>query len=182
MIYPTVILGYIPLTPINSWTFVTLGLLVGVSTFHMGSYIYGISLTARREGQKVHRKHKNDGIAFLFLPAILYLVLGIGNALSTSQTPLTTFDAIAVLAFLALPYFLIRTLLVLKKDHDIGAFVSKTLALIPMVDFLFVSAAIAGEFSHPCGMGGTTSLQFLVLACPLLTLAALGLQKIAPAT
>jgi hypothetical protein len=53
-----------------------------------------------------------------------------------------------------------------RANHNVGQFVSRTLAAIPLVDCLLVIPLA----------------PHLWFACPILALLALGLQKIAPAT
>jgi len=56
----------------------------------------------------------------------------------------------------------------LRATHNVGTFVSRTLAAIPLVDFLLVVPLAPELLWWPL--------------CPALALMALGLQKIAPAT
>ncbi len=124
----------------------------------LGGYILGISLTARAETSKdpISDARKTLPILCLCAPVFLFsgplLLTNNGNVLP----PLVLF--IAVLAFI------VRRL---RSNHDVGSFVSRTLAAIPLVDYLLVFVL--------------TPPAFWVI-CPLLALAALGLQKIAPAT
>lgn len=125
----------------------------------LGAYILGISLTARAETSKdpVSDAKKTFPILCLCAPAFFFsgplLLTNNGNALP----PLVLF-ILVIAAIVRL----------LRSNHDVGAFVSRTLAAIPLVDYLLVFA-FAPHF------------VFLFI-CPLLALAALGLQKIAPAT
>jgi hypothetical protein len=56
----------------------------------------------------------------------------------------------------------------LRARHNVGIFVSRTLAAIPLVDYLIIFPLAPN--------------LLVLIACPLLAIAALGLQKIAPAT
>ncbi|MFT6861574.1 MAG: hypothetical protein ACJAVK_000126 [Akkermansiaceae bacterium] len=126
----------------------------------LGGYILGISLTARAETSKdpVSDAKKTFPILCLCAPLIFFsgplLFTNDGNALP----PLVLF-----LLILAL---IVR---LLRANHNVGAFVSRTLAAIPLVDFLLVFVLAPHHAA------------FWIM-CPLLALAALGLQKIAPAT
>lgn len=125
----------------------------------LGCYILGISLTARAE-TSAHpgaQARKILPVALLCAPILFFsgplLALNQGMALP----PLLLF--IAVLAFI------VRSL---RATHNVGAFVSRTLAAIPLVDFLLVVPLAPELLWWP--------------VCPALALMALGLQKIAPAT
>ncbi|HBI32328.1 MAG TPA: hypothetical protein DDY45_09840, partial [Verrucomicrobiales bacterium] len=56
----------------------------------------------------------------------------------------------------------------LRACHNVGAFVSRALASIPLVDYLIVFPLAPN--------------LVILFSCPLLAITALGLQKIAPAT
>ncbi len=125
----------------------------------LGCYILGISLTARAE-TSAHpgtEARKKLPVALLCAPILFFsgpfLALNQGMALP----PLLLF--IAVLALI------VRSL---RATHNVGAFVSRTLAAIPLVDFLLVVPLAPELLWWPL--------------CPALALMALGLQKIAPAT
>jgi len=158
LIYPTAALSLISwdqmiLTSIDNTLVV---LVVGIG---LGGYILGISLTARAETSKdpVSDARKTFPILCLCAPLFFFsgplLLTNVGNAIP----PLALF--IIVIAII------VRQL---RANHDVGAFVSRALAAIPLVDYLLVFVL-------------APHVIFWVL-CPLLALAALGLQKIAPAT
>lgn len=125
----------------------------------LGGYILGISLTARAETSKdpISDAQKTFPVLCLCAPVLFFsgphLLMRNGFALP----PLAIF--IAVLAFV------VRDL---RAKKDVGAFVSRTLAAIPLVDYLLV-LVLAPHF-------------IFWIICPLLALTALALQKIAPAT
>lgn len=125
----------------------------------LGGYILGISLTARAETSKTAKEdtEKIFPILCLVSPAILFSgpLLASGNQLAS--IPLVIF--IIVLATI------VR---LLRSTHQVGQFVSRTLAAIPLVDFLMLFVL-------------APNLATLVL-CPVFAFMALGLQKIAPAT
>ncbi len=124
----------------------------------LGGYILGISLTARAETSKdpVGDVAKTFPILCLCAPIIFF------------SGPQLLFYPAAIIP-LALFIIVLATIVrKLRSTHDVGAFVSRTLASIPLVDFLFVFI-IAPHF-------------IFWIIVPLLALAALGLQKIAPAT
>lgn len=126
----------------------------------LGGYILGISLTARAETSKdpISDARKTLPILCLCAPVVFFsaplLLTNNGMALP----PLALF--IIVLAII------VR---LLRSNHDVGAFVSRTLAAIPLVDYLLIFAIASPHV-------------ILWIIVPLLALAALGLQKIAPAT
>ena len=133
--------------------------LFGLLALGLGAYILGISLTARAETSKdpVSDSQKTLPILFLCAPILFFSGLLLLTHGGMALPPLTLF--IVVLALI------VR---LLRANHDVGAFVSRTLAAIPLVDYLFVFV-LAPHF-------------IFWIICPLLALAALGLQKIAPAT
>ena len=125
----------------------------------LGGYILGISLTARAETSKdpLSDIAKTFPILCLCAPILFFsgpLLLQVPKA---AIIPLALF--VLVLAI---------TVRKLRSNHDVGAFVSRTLAAIPLVDFLIVFV-LAPHF-------------IFWIIVPLLSLSALGLQKIAPAT
>ncbi len=158
LIYPTAAFSFISwdqftsLTP-QSWIlfpFLALGL---------GGYILGISLTARAETSQnpVSDAQKIFPILCLCAPILFFS----GPLLIQSPAP-----ALPPLAlFIAILAIIVRRL---RATHNVGQFVSHTLAAIPLVDFLVVFF-IAPHF-------------IFWIIVPALALAALGLQKIAPAT
>ncbi len=124
----------------------------------LGGYILGISLTARAETSKnpIGEVAKTFPILCLCAPIIFF---------SGPQILFYPAAVIPLALFVIVLAFIVRRL---RSTHDVGAFVSRTLAAIPLVDFLFIFI-IAPHFI------------FWIIP-PLLALAALGLQKIAPAT
>lgn len=125
----------------------------------LGAYILGISLTARAETSKdpVSDSQKTLPILCLCAPILFFSGPLLLTNNGTALPPLVLF--IVVLSII------VRRL---RANRDVGAFVSRTLAAIPLVDYLLVFTFAP----HPA---------FWII-CPLLALAALGLQKIAPAT
>lgn len=125
----------------------------------LGGYILGISLTARAETSKdpLSEVKKNLPIVCLCAPILFFSVPLLLTKNGFALPPL--------LIFIAIIAVIVRRL---RATHDVGAFVSRALAAIPMVDFLFLLPLAP----YPA----------LWIISPLLTLAALGLQKIAPAT
>jgi len=125
----------------------------------LGSYILGISLTARAETSPdpLGEVKKNLPVLFLCSPILFFSVpLLIGK---------NGFALPPLLLFVAVTAFSVRSL---RSTHNVGAFVSRTLAAIPLVDFLLVFPLAP----HP----------IFWIICPALALGALALQKIAPAT
>lgn len=143
---------FIVLTP-QTWA------LFPVLALGLGGYILGISLTARAETSKdpISDAKKTFPILCLCAPILFFS----GPLLLQSPAP----ALIPLALFIVILAIIVRSL---RANHDVGQFVSRTLAAIPLVDFLIVF------FIAP-------HLIFWIF-CPLLALAALGLQKIAPAT
>ena len=125
----------------------------------LGGYILGISLTARAETSRDPVSDTQKKLPILRLGAPLVFISG--PLLLMGLTP----ALIPMVIFLLVLSFSVRRL---RATHDVGRFVSRTLAAIPLVDFLLL-ITIAWH------------IAFLPV-CPLLALMALGLQKIAPAT
>lgn len=125
----------------------------------LGCYILGISLTARAETSKdpVSEAKKNLPVAFLCSPILFFSAPLLLQKQGLALPPL--------LLFVAILGAIVRSL---RSKPHVGTFVSRTLAAIPLVDFLLVF-----PFAPHVA---------LWIVCPLLALAALGLQKIAPAT
>ena len=125
----------------------------------LGGYILGISLAARAEtsSKPATESQRIFPVLCLCAPAVFISGPVILSRNGFALIPLALF--IAVLAFA------VRKL---HANHEVGTFVSRALAAIPLVDFLLVFVIAP----HPV---------FWVI-CPLLALSALGLQKIAPAT
>jgi len=154
LIYPLAALSILPWTHFQHHLSIFIILAIG-----LGGYILGISLTARAETSKTPVSDVQKTFPILCLCSPIVFISGplIANQNGMALIPLTLF--VVVLAF---------TVRQLRSNHNVGQFVSRTLAAIPLVDFLLVFAIAP----HPA---------FWVI-CPLLALAALGLQKIAPAT
>lgn len=125
----------------------------------LGGYILGISLTARAETSQnpLGDIAKTFPILCLCTPIFFFSGPLLLTGLTAAIIPLALF--VIILAII------VRRL---RSNHNVGAFVSLTLAAIPLVDFLYVFV-IAPHF-------------IFWIIVPLLALAALALQKIAPAT
>ena len=158
LIYPTAALslvswGQFTQTSIdNSFIILMLGL-------GLGGYILGISLTARAETSKdpVSDTQKIFPILCLCTPIFFFSIPQVASRNGYALIPLILF--IGILATI------VRNL---RAHHNVGAFVSRTLAAIPLVDYLLVFPLAPN--------------LLVLISCPLLAIAALGLQKIAPAT
>lgn len=131
-------------------------ILLGVG---LGGYILGISLTARAETSKdpISDARKTFPILCLCTPIFFFsaplLLTKNGSAL------------IPLILFIGILAIIVRSL---RNRHNVGMFVSRTLATIPLVDYLIIFPLAPN--------------LLVLVACPLLAIAALGLQKIAPAT
>ena len=131
-------------------------ILLGVG---LGGYILGISLTARAETSKdpISDARKTFPILCLCSPIFFFsaplLLTKNGYAL------------IPLILFIGILAIIVRNL---RARHNVGMFVSRTLATIPLVDYLIIFPLAPN--------------LLVLIACPLLAIAALGLQKIAPAT
>ena len=131
-------------------------ILLGVG---LGGYILGISLTARAETSKdpISDARKTFPILCLCTPIFFFsaplLLTKNGSAL------------IPLILFIGILAIIVRNL---RARHNVGMFVSRTLATIPLVDYLIIFPLAPN--------------LLVLIACPLLAIAALGLQKIAPAT
>ena len=131
-------------------------ILLGVG---LGGYILGISLTARAETSKdpISDARKTLPILCLCTPIFFFsaplLLTKNGSAL------------IPLILFIGILAIIVRSL---HNRHNVGMFVSRTLATIPLVDYLIIFPLAPN--------------LLVLVACPLLAIAALGLQKIAPAT
>ena len=131
-------------------------ILLGVG---LGGYILGISLTARAETSKdpISDARKTFPILCLCSPIFFFsaplLLTKNGSAL------------IPLILFIGILAIIVRSL---RNRHNVGMFVSRTLATIPLVDYLIIFPLAPN--------------LLVLVACPLLAIAALGLQKIAPAT
>jgi 4-hydroxybenzoate polyprenyltransferase len=131
-------------------------ILLGVG---LGGYILGISLTARAETSKdpISDARKTLPILCLCTPIFFFsaplLLTKNGSAL------------IPLILFIGILAIIVRSL---RNRHNVGMFVSRTLATIPLVDYLIIFPLAPN--------------LLVLVACPLFAIAALGLQKIAPAT
>ena len=131
-------------------------ILLGVG---LGGYILGISLTARAETSKnpISDARKTFPILCLCSPIFFFsaplLLTKNGSAL------------IPLILFIGILAIIVRNL---RARHNVGMFVSRTLAAILLVDYLIIFPLAPN--------------LLVLIACPLLAIAALGLQKIAPAT
>ena len=131
-------------------------ILLGVG---LGGYILGISLTARAETSKDPSSDARKTFPILCLCAPIFffsaplLLTKNGSAL------------IPLILFIGILAIIVRSL---RNRHNVGMFVSRTLATIPLVDYLIIFPLAPN--------------LLVLVACPLLAIAALGLQKIAPAT
>ena len=158
LIYPTAAFSFLSwdqlsvISPLAITNFVTLAL-------GLGGYILGISLTAKSESSPTPPTAKEQAIpvACLCAPVIFIscplLLIGSGKA------------AVPLLLFFIVLIFSVRSV---RANHNVGVFVSRTLAAIPLVDFLLI-APLAPHLA-------------LWFVPPILALMALGLQRIAPAT
>ena len=124
----------------------------------LGGYILGISLSARAETSQKRGDEIARTLPILCLCSPLLFFSGPQLLLYASALiPLALF--ILILAIIVRRF---------RRTHDVGAFVSRCLAAIPLVDFLLVF---------------TLAPHFIFwIVVPLLALGALALQKIAPAT
>ncbi|MEJ6645243.1 MAG: UbiA family prenyltransferase [Akkermansiaceae bacterium] len=156
LIYPLAALSILPWRLFQHQIPVFIVLALG-----LGGYILGISLTARAETSKTPISDARKTFPILCLCSPIVFISG---PLLASKDG---FALIPLAIFLLVLSFIIRQL---RSNHNVGQFVSRTLAGIPLVDFLLVFTI--GITIHPI---------FLII-CPLLALAALGLQRIAPAT
>ena len=158
LIYPLAAFSFISwsqftsLTP-ESWA------LFPLLALGLGGYILGISLTARAETSKnpISDVQKTFPILCLCAPIFFF-----------SAPPLLTNNVLALPPLVLFIIILAIIVRVLRANHDVGAFVSRTLAAIPLVDYLLIFPL-------------NPHFIFLIIV-PVLALAALGLQKIAPAT
>ncbi len=128
----------------------------------LGGYILGISLLASAESSE---KPVTEARRILPVFCLCSPVVFISAPLILANNG---FALIPLAIFLAAIAFCVRRL---RATGQIGTFVSRALAFIPLVDFLML-----GSFARQEGFG-----IFWIIS-PLLVLAALGLQKIAPAT
>ncbi|YCM44903.1 UbiA family prenyltransferase [Verrucomicrobiaceae bacterium 227] len=154
LIYPLAALSVLPwdrfLAQLPVFVILALGL---------GGYILGISLTARAETSKtpISDARKTFPILCLCFPIVFISGPLLADKNGMALIPLALFLTVIAL-----------TVRQLRSNHKVGQFVSRTLAAIPLVDFLLVFVV-------------APNIVFWVV-CPLLALAALGLQRIAPAT
>lgn len=138
----------------------------------LASYILGISLMARFESRKSEDDDKHSVIPLIFLSLPAFLISGILliSIILNPPIPINMMLAgvIPLVFFIGVLTWNVKRL---QRTHEVGTFVAISLAAIPLVDGLFVMHA-----------GITTGNISLIVTCPILALAALGLQKIAPAT
>ena len=158
LIYPLAAFSFLSWDQFTSLTPQTWALFP-ILALGLGGYILGISLTARAETSKtpISDAQKTFPILCLCAPILFFS----GPLLLQSPAP----ALIPLALFIIVLAIIVRSL---HTTHDVGQFVSRTLAAIPLVDFLFVFF-IAPHF-------------IFWIFCPLLALAARRLQKIAPAT
>ena len=133
----------------------------------LGSYILGISLMARNESAPSPTSaQKILPVIFLSVPALFTS----GVMLLLVQAPALP----ALILFLAVLSFCVKKV---RLTKNIGQFVSRTLAAIPLVDYLVIGpVAIVGVFE------GNMAFAPLLVIGPGLALLALLFQRIAPAT
>ena len=158
LIYPTAAFSLISWGQFTKTSFDSsfLILLLGLG---LGGYILGISLTARAETSKtpISDSQKIFPILCLCTPIFFFSIPQIASQNGYALIPLILF--IGILAII------VRSL---RACHNVGAFVSRALASIPLVDYLIVFPLAPN--------------LVILFSCPLLAITALGLQKIAPAT
>ncbi|MDA7506117.1 hypothetical protein OAF17_01580 [Akkermansiaceae bacterium] len=133
----------------------------------LGSYILGISLLAKNES-KPSPTSAQQIVPVLFLAAPGFVIGGL-MLLSTKAAALP-----ALVLFLGTLAFCVRKL---RSTKNIGQFVSRALAAIPLVDYLVI-----GPLALVAFFDGTTAAGPLLIICPALALLALLFQRIAPAT
>ena len=80
----------------------------------------------------------------------------------------------ALAIFLGTLAFCVRKL---RRTKNIGQFVSRALAAIPLVDYLVI-----GPMTLVALLAGNTAAGPLIIICPALAMLALLFQRIAPAT
>lgn len=138
-----------------------------VAALALGSYILGISLLARNESKpEPTMAEKLVPVTFLVLPAVF---ISVPLLLVTGAVALP-----ALVIFLGVLWFSVSRV---KEGGDIGQFVSRALAAIPLVDYLIIGPVALSFFLKGNVVGGP-----LLIICPSLALLALLFQRIAPAT
>lgn len=155
LIYPTAFCSHLSwhqLTSQSQPIFIILGL-------GLGGYILGISLTARAETSTTPKSDAQKIFPILCLcsPILFISAIPLAGGVASAAPPM--------ILFIVVTAFSVRAL---RAKHDVGLFVSRALAAIPLVDYLMVFI-LAPHYI------------FWIIP-PVLALAALGLQKIAPAT
>ena len=133
----------------------------------LGSYILGISLLARNES-KPNPTSAQQIAPVIFLAAPGFFVGGL-MLIFTHAAAIP-----ALLLFLGVLAFCVRKL---RSTKNIGQFVSRALAAIPLVDYLII-----GPMALVALLAGNTAAGPLLIICPALSLLALLFQRIAPAT
>ncbi len=159
LIYPTAAFSLI-----NWQQFQTLGSelspILVLPALSLGGYILGISLTAKAETSNTPEHHTKKILPILCLATPIIF---------TSLPFLATKSGHALIPFIIFLATIATTVRILRSNHNVGQFVSRALAAIPLVDLLMV---VPIQPAHP-----------ILWTIPiLLALLALGLQKIAPAT
>lgn len=162
LIYPACVLAPLSWSDLETAPWEMISVLI-IFSFALASYILGISLMARFESRKPVDDDKPPVIPLICLSLPVFLISGM-----LLLMPHALAAAIPLLFFLTVLIWNVKRL---QRTQEVGTFVAISLAAIPLVDGLFVMHA-----------GMTTGNMFLIVACPILALAALGLQKIAPAT
>lgn len=158
LIYPLAAMSFVPWARFPEIFHSQLPVFI-VLTLALGGYILGISLTARAESSRNSAEEAQRIFPILCLSAPVFFISA--PLIFSKSAP----ALIPLAIFLLVLSFAVRKL---RSGQNIGLFVSRALAAIPLVDFLMVFVIAP----HPV---------FIVI-CPVLALAALGLQKIAPAT
>lgn len=161
LIYPACVMAPLALAQVEKFRWEQFPVLA-LFPISLGSYILGISLMARFES----RKKSNDRPPVVPLICLSLPVFLISGILIMMGHPLAAL--VPLVLFLGVLIWNVKRL---QRTGEVGNFVAVALASIPLVDALFVMRE-----------GLASGNLFFIVACPLLALLALGLQKIAPAT